>query len=67
MAASLAEQFAAWLANLAHYNIAITLAMVLGLSALLLLALVLRLFRALLPLLVLAGAVALCWYTGMLD
>jgi len=49
--------------------LAIALAVVLGFAALdgLLLAILLKLLRALLPWLVLAGAIALCWYAGLLD
>lgn len=65
----MAEEFIVWLDSLAQDNIAIALAVVVVVAALsgLLLAVALRLLRALLPFLVLAGTVALCWYTGLLD
>lgn len=69
MAAYLAERLIVWISSLAQDNIAIALAVVLGIGALggLLLAAVLRLLRALLPFLVLAGVLALCWRTGLLG
>ena len=70
MFSQLLEQFTVWLDSLtARGNIAITLAVigvVAVLSGLLLVA-ALRLLRALLPSLVLAVAVALCWYAGLLN
>jgi len=69
MVTQLAEQFIAWINSLAQDNVGIALTLILGLAALsgLLLAAALRLLRALLPFLVVAGAVALCWHAGLLD
>ena len=69
MAAYLADQFIAWINSLAQDNMGIALTLIVGLAALsgLLLAAILRLLRTLLPFLVMAGALALCWHTGLLD
>jgi uncharacterized membrane protein len=69
MVTQLAEQFIVWLDSLAQDNMGIALAVVAVVSALggLLLAAALRLLRALLPLMVVAGAVILCWHMGLLD
>ena len=69
MVTQLAEQFVVWLDALAQANIGIALVVVAVVTALsgLLLAAALRLLRALLPFLVLAGALVLCWHTGLLD
>ncbi len=68
-AVQLLEQFTTWVSSLAQENLAIALVAVLGFAALggPLLAILLKLLRALLPWLVLAGAIVLCWYTGLLD
>jgi len=68
-AVQLLEQFTTWVSSLAQENLAIALVAVLGFATLggPLLAILLKLLRALLPWLVLAGAIALCWYTGLLD
>ena len=69
IAMQLVEQFIAWLNNLAQSDIVITLAAIGIVAALsgLLLAAILRLLRTLPPFLVVAGAVVLCWYMGLLD
>lgn len=69
MVTQLAEQFIVWLDSLAQDNMGIALVVVAVVAALsgLVLTAVLRLLRALLPFLILAGAVALCWHTGLLD
>jgi len=69
MAAQLAGQLIDMVKSLAQGNALIALAVVISLAALggLLLATVLRLLRALLPWLVIAGAIALCWQVGLLD
>jgi len=69
MAAYLVDQFIAWINSLAQDNVGIALTLILGLAALsgLLLAAALRLLRALLPFLVLAATVALCWHAGLLN
>lgn len=69
MAAYLADQFITWIKSLAQDNVGIALTLIVGLAALggLLLAAALRLLRALLPFLVVAGAAALCWQTGLLG
>ena len=68
MVTQLAEQFIVWLDSLAQANIGIALIVVAVVAALsgLLLAAALRLLRALLPFLVVAGTIALCWHTGLL-
>ena len=69
MAACLADELIACINSLAQDNVGIALTLIVGLAALggLLLAAALRLLRALLPFLVVAGAVALCWHAGLLD
>ena len=69
MVTQLAEQFIGWLDSVAQANMGIALGVVAVVAALsgLLLAAALRLLRALLPFLVVAGAVVLCWHAGLLD
>ncbi len=69
IAMQLVKQFIAWLNNLAQSDIVITLAVIGIVAALsgLLVAAILRLLRALLPFLVVTGAVVLCWHTGLLG
>jgi len=69
MAAHLVEQLVVWVSSLAQENIGIALSLVLCFAALsgLLLVAALRLLRALLPSLVVTGAVVLCWRAGLLD
>lgn len=69
IAANLAEEFIAWVTNMAKGNIGIALAVVIVFAALsgLLLAAILKLLRAFLPLLVAAGTAAFLWRIGLLE
>lgn len=69
MAKYLMEQLSGWVGSLAAQNMAAALAVVAVLAVLsgLLLAMVLRLLRTVLPWLVAAAAISLLWYAGVLQ
>lgn len=66
---ALGLQLLQWINNLAQGNIAVALAVILSLAAVvgLLLSVVLKLLRILLPWLMIAAVVAFCWHTGLLE